>query len=184
MIPSFVLSWAKQTAYLAGLLLCGTQCLADQVKAFQPVFYVEDEGLAGFSSAIGYTYALRNLEAFFLQDANKANFVFVSISGLIKDKKIDPRLLDMFSEGVRNDITAFPSDSDECFVQSFTTSAGRTFVLGLNEPNNGPLDTDKKCFLLTLAFFDDFSFASKESFDTDSIAELTSTILNRLREPN
>lgn len=184
MIQSFALSLAKQTAYLAGLLLFGTQCLADQVKVFQPVFYVEDEELARFSTAIGYSFALRNLEAFFVQDANKANFVFVSIPGLLKEKKIDPRLLDMFSEGVRNDITAFTSDSDECFVQSFTTSSGRTFVLGLNEPNNGPLDIDKKCFLLALAFFDDFSFASVESFDTDSIPELASTILNRLRAPN
>lgn len=123
---------------------------------------------------------MNDLEAFFEQDADRANFVFVSIPGLIQNRTVNTKLLDMFSTGVRNEISKYESDSDECFVQEFTTNVGRTFVLALNEPDNGPLDIDRKCVLLALSFFDNFSFATPEAFNTNSIPELTLSVLGRL----
>jgi hypothetical protein len=172
---------AKLASFVTGIaFLPISQSFADEPKVLRPVFYVKDEELAKFATAVAYLYSMNDLEAFFEQNADRANFVFVSIPGLIQSRKVNTKLLDMFSEGVRNDISKHDSDSDECFVQEFTTNIGRKFVLALNEPDNGPLDIDRKCVLLALSFFDSFSYATPEAFDTNSIPELTLSVLSRL----
>ncbi len=168
------------TFAIIGIFSLPTQVMSETKLSFQPVFYVEEENLARFVTAVGLVFSLRSPDAFYFQDPRKANFVFVSITGLIVGRKINRKYLDMFDEGVRAEIVSQPSDSDECYVQQFTTSAGRTFVLALNEPNNGPTEEDQKCFLLALSFYDDFKFADQDEFNRLDVPKLTSLVLDRL----
>lgn len=175
------LQLAKMASVVTGVVLLSLgQSLADEPKVLRPVFYIKDEELTRFATAVSYLFSMKDLEAFFEQDVSRANFVFVSVPSLIKAGKVNTSLLDMFSDGVRKEISKYDSDTDECFIQEFTTSAGQTFVLALNVPENGPLDIDRKCVLAALSFFDEFSYATLQSFNTMSIAELTLSVLNRL----
>ena len=172
-----------RTGFLVALLfgLIGPDfVMAEEKKILRPVFYIESQNLARFSSAVGYVFSIENETAYLEQNADQANFVFVSISGLIVNRKIQIKFLDMFSVGVARDIVAEKADSDECYIQEFTTSTGRKFILGLNEPNNGPEEIDRKCFLAALSFFDNFKYAAPADFDRASIVDLTANLLERL----
>lgn len=127
-------------------------------------------------------FSLRNPEEFIQQDPKTTNFAFVSIRGIISAGKINGELLDMLDEDVRSAINNQPTGSDECFVQNFSDSMNRSFVLALNEPKNGPQTLDQKCFLFALPFFDNFSNVKAEEFEKSDVPSLTVKVLRRLQQ--
>ena len=157
-----------------------TSVLAQELRSLQPVFYVEDEGLARYVMAVGYVFSVKDIEVFLQQDIEKANLIFVSIPGVMKGGEIHGEYLDMFGEGIRREITENRPDSSLCYILEFTKPDGQAFLLAINDPSNGTQELNQRCFLLSLSFFDDFTYAGKQKFDELPNQQLLLAILGRL----
>lgn len=145
-----------------------------------PWFDVSSPDVKNFVSAVGYIFSINNLEEYFDPDIKNLNFFFISKPNALKDGKISQDNLGIFDEIAVEEILKLRSNSDECFIQPFLIAGDREIIIAVNNSDNGPSDTDKKCFLIALAFFDKLNIGVIQNFDKMRNAEIIKVLLNRI----
>lgn len=144
-----------------------------------PIYEISNPKVSQFTSAIGYVFSLSDTNRYFSERMSEINFIFVSKPSAIVAGKIDLSNLSMFQGEAKRNLAQFNADSDECFVQPIVANDQQKIVLVINSSQNGPEEIDKKCFLLGLAFFDDYSIEEIENLNKLNLNDMTMAILNR-----
>lgn len=144
-----------------------------------PMYEISSSTVTHFAAAVGYVFSLSDTDKYFSDKMSEINFIFVSKPSAIVSGKIDLSNLKMFQGKAKLDLAKFNADSDECFVQPIVMEDHQKIILVINSSENGPEEIDKKCFLLGLAFFDNYSANEIENLNTLNLNDMTMAILNR-----
>ena len=144
-----------------------------------PIYEISNPSLAHFAAAVGYIFSISDLRKYFTILPSEANFIFISKPRAIVFGKITLENLAMFDGAAKEQIGKFIADADECFVQPIFLDNTQRIILVINSSDNGPEDIDKKCFLLGLAFFDNYAVEEIEELNSLNVNEMTLKIINR-----
>jgi hypothetical protein len=151
-------------------------------KGLIPYLDISDPEVSNFAQAVGYIFALSDLSNYFSENPKEINLVFISKPSALVNGVIDRKYLKIFDKAAQDEIVKFRASSDECAVLPIEISDTQSIILSVNTSENGLVDLDKTCFLLSLAFFSNYSSREFEMLNKLNLSEKTLYILEKSNE--
>ncbi|MEW7009977.1 hypothetical protein [Lentilitoribacter sp. EG35] len=125
---------------------------------------IEDQQLADLAFSVG---EMSNYFAKSFLEKQGALF-FLAGEGYIKNRKIDVRILDFITEQQRNAFVDETANHENCYIRKRYLGS-QPVVFGIANIESGSFDENRKCMILTFAYFAGQSVAELQNLQTQQI---------------